>query len=930
MRLSFLPVFLLACNFALAQTVTTSPTFPRADQPVTITVNVTGTSLNNFAWNNDTNPVYLWTWIEKGATDIDAPTNVNPATAAQAAAKCTRISTNPDIYQITITPTTFFNRPASEITQIGLKLKTRDWADNRQTDNDRFISFSQGFDIAFTAPTQTSFFANTGQEINITVNASQSAALTLRQGNTVVKTETGTSLTYTHTVTATTGTETFTCEGVANGETKSISFSYTIRSSTVEAERPAGIIDGINYGADATKVTLSLLAPGKSSVYAVGDFSNWTISSQYQMKKDGEHFWLEITGLTPGVEYGYQYLVDETLRLADPYADKILDPEDQFIPAATYPDLKPYPSQALFSEWYFNRVAVFQTNQTPYVWQTTNFVKPPKEELVIYELLVRDFFDEGFKNYQTLIDTISYFKRLGVNAIELMPVTEFNGNNSWGYNPAFMFAPDKFYGTKNKLKEFIDKCHENGIAVILDMVLNQQDAPNPYALMDFDFTAFKPAATNRWFNRDATHPFNVFFDMNHESAYTQRYVDTVNFYWLNEYKMDGFRFDLSKGFTQKNTGSDVGAWSARDDSRIALLKRMYDKIMANFPDAYVILEHFADNNEEKELSDYGMMLWSNFTGAYAQNTMGFSSGSDIAQMFYLNRGWTMPYNVGYMESHDEERMMYRNLTDGNNSSATHNVRNLQTALNRVKAASTVFYTIPGPKMLWQFGELGYDVSIEEGGRTGPKPVRWNYYSDEDRRSLFDYTSELITLKTTYPVFNTSDATVAGGSSLQKQVTLKSNPYTATPANANEMNVVAVANFDVTAKSVSVTFPHTGSWYNYETGSLFTVSTASTNVPMGPGAYLLFTDFPLKEVIVGLEDEFNSNLFIYPNPASQSLHVAAVDETISKSTLINMSGQEIELTRRDATSWDVSAIEPGIYVLLVESKRAVYKRKVIIK
>jgi 1,4-alpha-glucan branching enzyme len=86
--------------------------------------------------------------------------------------------------------------------------------------------------------------------------------------------------------------------------------------------------------------------------------------------------------------------------------------------------------------------------------------------------------------------------------------------------------------------------------------------------MDFNFGTFQVNATNKWFNVTATHPFSVFYDMNHESAYTKDYVDTINYYWLNEFKVDGFRFDLSKGFTQVNSGSDVGAWSNYDASRI--------------------------------------------------------------------------------------------------------------------------------------------------------------------------------------------------------------------------------------------------------------------------------------------------------------------------------------------------------------------------
>src|SRR5690349_14973261 len=127
-KLLFQFVYILSAHVCYAQIVTVSPAFPKADQPITITVDVTGTSLNGFAWNNDTNPVWIWTWIQDGCTSgCDAPTNVNPATAAQDAAKCTRISTNPDKYQITFTPTVFFNKSAAELTKIGLKLKTRDW-----------------------------------------------------------------------------------------------------------------------------------------------------------------------------------------------------------------------------------------------------------------------------------------------------------------------------------------------------------------------------------------------------------------------------------------------------------------------------------------------------------------------------------------------------------------------------------------------------------------------------------------------------------------------------------------------------------------------------------------------------------------------------------------------------------------------------------
>jgi 1,4-alpha-glucan branching enzyme len=834
----------------LAQTVVTNPVFPRADQPVTITVDVTGTSLAPHAWNDDTAPVYLWAWIQEGCSSAcDAPTNVNPATAAQALAKATRISSDPVKYQIIITPTTFFNKPADQIKRIGLKLKTRDWADNMQTDNDRFITFgSSELAIQFTNPTPgTRVFINPGAQLPIAVAASAAADLTLKvDGSTVATAPGALSLNYAHTVSVIPRVSTVVATATRSGETKETSFQYVVRAPIVNAPRPAGVVDGINYGGNATRVTLSLWAPGKTSVYVRGDFNNWQVEPDYQLAKDGEHFWITLNGLTAGQEYAFQYLVDETVWMADPYADKILDPADADIPASVYPNLKAYPQAARADKDYFNRVAVFQTAQTPYTWQVPDFQRPPKEELVIYEVLIRDFFDDAHRSYQSLLDTLGYFRRLGVNAVQLMPIMEFSGNDSWGYNPTFMFAPDKYYGPKDKLKAFIDACHQQGLAVILDIAMNHQDNANPYVLMDFDFAASRPTANNKWFNVTATHPYSVFNDMNHESPYTQAYLDTVNYYWLKEYNIDGYRFDLSKGFTERNN-TDVGLWSAYDASRIAILKRMADRIWSRFPEAYVILEHFADNQEEKELAEYrvnegkGMMLWGNLNHAYNQNTMGYAENSSVAWGYYGSRNWSVPHVVTYMESHDEERMMYRNIQNGN-ASGGYSVKTLHTALERIKPAAAFLFAQPGPKMLWQFGEMGYDVSIDENGRTGAKPVRWNYLQEPDRLRLWNVFASLFDLRKRYDVFRTGAATITGDQTLLKQLTIRNSPYTAAPATADDMNVVILTNFDVGARTVSATFPHMGRWYHYYSpADSLQAANATVSIILQPGEFRLYTD-----------------------------------------------------------------------------------------
>lgn len=936
-------VLLFFCPFVLlAQTVTTIPSVPSPNQPVTIRVNVTGTSLAGHAWNNVTDPVYIWAWLEKGAADVDAPTNVNPATSpAQDAAKCTRISTNPDVYEITFIPTTFFNRPAAEITQVGLKLKTKNWNENKQTDNDRYITFTLNFGVTFLKPLQSSFFVNSGETIDIQVSTNENAVITIKSGdnaeNFITSSNTQvTNFSYPYLASELSGSTKITCIANNGTEEKSISFTYTIRSATQSQSRPSGVIDGINYQADPTKVTLSLLAPNKSSVYVVGDFNNWSISDQYKMKKDGEHFWLEIANLTAGEQYAFKYLVDETIWLADPYSDLILDPDDKFIPTSIYPSIKPFPEKALRSEWYFNRASVLQTNQQPYQWQVINFEKPAKEKLIVYELLVRDFFDDTERSYTNLIDTLSYLKRLGVNAIQLMPIMEFGGNESWGYNPQFMFAPDKAYGPKNTLKQFIDVCHQHGIAVIFDIAMNHQDMPNPYLLMDFNYTTFKPNPSNKWFNVEATHPFNVFYDMNHESAYTKQYLDTVNYYWLNEYKIDGYRFDLSKGFTQTNSGSNVGAWSARDNSRIALLKRMADKIWSHSPDAYVILEHFADNSEEKELAQYradqgkGMLFWGNLNHAYSQNSMSFSDGSDISWIYHGSRTWSVPHVIGYMESHDEERMMYRNLQFGR-SSTSHNIKTVPVALERIKAASTMFYTIPGPKMLWQFGELGYDISIDEGGRVSPKPVKWEYRDDPARYKLYEHVSDLIRLHKEHEIFNIGTPTFYGGNELVKQVVLKNSPYTTTPISSDQMNAVVVANFDIVPQIVYVEFPHTGAWYDYyRYGAILPVDIFPFPIEIPPGGYKIYTDVEITNSIVvgGLEDNVSRTQFsFYPNPTSDFITVTNQYEIIEMK-FYTLQGVPVEVSRINSNTWDLRKLQKGVFISEAKTAKGYFSIKVI--
>lgn len=915
-------LFVLISTYSLAQ-VTTDPVFPLANQPVTITVDASDTPLNGY-----TDDVWLWTWVDRDAGDVDATTNVNPATDAQSAALMTRSASNSNLYSITITPTTFFNLDADQIERIGLLLKGRSW-DDGQTADFGFDVLSDQFALSITSPSSFPLLVDAGESITIAVVASESANLSLTVDGVEVASETSaTTLDFALTA-ASNGIHDVKITANNGTEEDTESFSYTVRSATVTATRPTGVIDGINYQSDKTKVILSLLAPMKSSVYLVGDFTDWKIDPAYQMSKDGEHFWLEVSGLTSGEEYAYQYLIDEEIWIADPHADKILDKDDKWIPETTYPGLMTYPEGAIHANWYHNRASVLQTNQTPFSWKNPSFTKPEKEELIIYELLVRDFLGEDHMNYQSLIDTLSYIKGLGVNAIELMPIMEFNGNDSWGYNPTFMFAVDKAYGTKNDLKEFIDEAHGLGMAVILDMVMNQNDIPSPYAQMYFDYDDFVPTVDNPWFNQEAKHPFNVFSDINHESTYTKNWLDSINHYWLNEFHFDGYRFDLSKGFTQVDAAGSVSNWGKKDDSRIAILKRMADAIWSHTPDAYLILEHFADNDEELELSDYGMMLWGNSNHDYNDAALGLGENKSLAWGYYKERDWTNNYLISYMESHDEERQMY-NLLKLGVEAGVYRVREFSNAIDRLKLSAAFFFTIPGPKMFWQWGEFGYDISIDENGRTGRKPEKWEYLENVKRKELLLTYKELIKLRNEYDVFTKGDFTW--------------NPdglYKSIHITNSDTSVVILGNFDVAEGTINPNFQHTGTWYDFISGKEIDVTDANAVITMSPGEFHIYTDHQLHTPEEGIITAINftdisNGVLCYPNPTTEKLNISLVASNLKFQnqnwTITNLVGQNVMSGQLNARKLDlnVSRLPAGVYSFRIENGQQSLSAKFIKK
>lgn len=916
--------FILLTAHGYSQILTVNPAFPTVSDVVTITYDATQ---GNAALLNQ-NQIYCHTGLITSTSTSPSNWQYVQGTWGTADPDVAMNYVGNNKHQITIDIDQFYGFTGNiTVLKLAFVFRTANGSIvGREADgSDIYYDLVQpgsGLQAQLFSPNNNSTILNIAETLSINGQSSQACTLSLYEdGQLLTSTSAATILNYTLTAT-TQGTHLLKLVADNGTEVVEDSAYYTVNPSITYQNPPTGTKNGINYINDST-VVLRLYAPEKEHVYVIGDFNQWVPSANYYMNLslDSTTWWLTIGGLTPGQRYGYQYLIDGNLKLADPFSSLILDKNnDAAIGALTNPNPHPYPN-GLTTGF----VTVMHPGATPYSWNNTNFTSPENKDLLIYELLVRDFVQK--RNYQTLIDTLDYLEKLGINAIELMPPGEFENNESWGYNPSFHMALDKYYGTPQKFKEFVDSCHGRGIAVIVDMVFNHAFGQSPMVNMYWDEANNRPAANSPWFNAVCPHePYCWGYDFDHTRQATKDFMDRVNSFWLEEYKVDGFRFDYTKGFINNGNGFST--------DRINILKRMADTIWSVKPNAYVILEHWCDNAEEKQLAEYGMMLWGNLTHAYNEATMGFTSTSNISNGIYTARSWAVPHLVSYMESHDEERLMYKNITFGSTANPDHNTKNEYIALGRMQTAAVIFLSQPGPKMIWQFGELGYDISIDVPCRVCNKPILWNYFTEARRRQLFDVYAAMLHLRKNYPAFTTLDFNYLLSGAVKRM-----------KLNDPVMNAVVLTNFSVYNQNATPSFHHTGTWYEYFTGDSLVVTDVDALLPMLPAEYRVYTDVKLDQPEItdaplAVEEFIHSisALNIYPNPSvgNVTIEYTPTDFNPINIKVIDITGKPIWsntfVYQPNSTHipLDLSFLSSGIYVVLLEDNNRYYQSSLIIE
>ena len=934
---TFFSFFLFTSTSIFAQVVTIDPQFATQDDNITVTYDA---SLGNGDLEGVV-PVYAhtgvilegqsgWQYVQGNFEEADPNVLMTPIGNNQ--------------HQISYNISEFYELQEGDVVeQLAFVFRNANGSIvGRDADgSDIFVDiYTDEFAAAITSPVGTQIFSEGPSELVFSGSSNQSTEMILNLNNDQIDSDLGvTELSTTIDFSSFDDGEYWLWMSAFNGmEELYDSVLVIIQGGPNVAPSPDGVVDGINYLDDET-VVLQIYAPMKEFIYVLGDFNNWQFDQDYYMNitPEGDRFWLEIEGLNPGQEYRFQYSIDaEDMRVADVYAEKILDPwNDPFIPEDVYPNLIEYP-EGLTTEI----VSVFQTAQTEYDWQIDDFQRPDYDNLVIYELLIRDFDEQH--SYQAVINRLDYLEDLGVNAIQLMPFNEFEGNESWGYNPMFYFAPDKYYGTEEDLKQLVDECHQRGIAVIQDVVFNHSFGQNPqHRMYSTGGPGDPPAENSPFFNPEPKHPFNVGYDYNHDSPIVQEFVERNLRYWVEEYKIDGFRFDLSKGFTQ-NFSSNVGQWNQYDQSRVDHWNRIKNEIYAYDDEVYIILEHLGDNPEETVLANNGMMLWGNINHEYNEASMGYNSNLSWAD--YQERGWDNPRLISYAESHDEERLMYKNLEFGNNS-GDYDVTELNTALSRQEAIMAFNVLLRGPKMHWQFGELGYDYSInhcpdgsiDENCRTANKPIRWDYLEDSNRERLYKITSAINKLKTENEAFRSDNYTWDVGG-MGKRLIIEHET----------MDVVVIANFDVEEISMIPGFTQTGIWYDYFAGESIEENNLENPFLLQPGEYRIYTTVELEtpDITVSTEDIEPGNthsLSVFPNPSQYFTQIAyklksseriRVEIRDVKGNLVRTVFSGFQSVGNHMQRWNLRSdsgarVTAGIYIVSIYTDHGISNKKLII-
>ncbi|MCC5637231.1 alpha amylase C-terminal domain-containing protein [Nostoc sp. CHAB 5844] len=460
----------------------------------------------------------------------------------------------------------------------------------------------------------------------------------------------------------------------------------------------------------ANPIEFSLFAPYNKGAALIGSFSDW---QEIPMEKGKDGYFITNVELEDGV-YQYKYRVqskswffeqDQWVDVTDPYAtdiDEVGGQDNSVI-----------------------RIKDGQKIVDTYVWHHDDNPLPPDHELVIYELHVGDFSggeDDSHARgkYKHIIEKLDYLCDLGINAIELLPVKEYPGDYSWGYNPRYFFATESSYGSTDELKQLIDECHSRGIRVIMDGIYNHSESSSPLTQIDHDY----------WYHHAPRDPDNSWgpefnyelYDENLETFPARKFVgDTVRF-WIEQYHIDGIRYDAARQIANY----DFMHWIVQEAKKTAGAKPFYN-----------IAEHIPETTSITNIDGPMDGCWHDsfmhtITAHICGDRFDIENLKDVIDA--KRQGFMGATNVvNYLTNHDHNRVM---VELGNRSIFD------EEAFRRIKLGVAILMTAVGVPLVWMGQEFGeYKPKTQESSK-----IDWTLLGHDLNRGLFDYYKGLIHLR----------------------------------------------------------------------------------------------------------------------------------------------------------------------------------------
>jgi 1,4-alpha-glucan branching enzyme len=462
-------------------------------------------------------------------------------------------------------------------------------------------------------------------------------------------------------------------------------------------------------------VRFRVWAPHAKKVSVIGSFNGWDGGINPMQAEENGFWYSDVTEAHVGDKYKFLLATEKgELKRIDPYAREVTSSVGDAI-----------------------------VHDRNFDWQGDDFNLKPWNELVIYELHVGTFNDQGDDNQPGTFSSVSarlgHLKKLGVNAIQIMPVGEFAGDRSWGYNPAHIFSVEITYGGPVAFKQFIKRAHHEGIAVILDVVYNHL-GPSDLDLWQFDGWSENNRGGIYFYNdgRAAT-PWGETRPDYGRGEVRQYLLDNV-FMWLEEYHVDGIRFDCTQFIRTVN-----GAGTQDLPDGWNLLQWINSQVAQKYPGRITIAEDLQHNR------------W--LTRDAGAGGAGFSTQWDAMFVHPIRQAVTMQadeqrslgairdaicyrYNddafdrVIYSESHDEvangkERVPQEISPDDPKG---------WYARKRSTLAAAMVFTAPGIPMIFQGQEF-----LEGGWFRDTVPVDWD--QNDEFQGIVRLYRDLIRLRT---------------------------------------------------------------------------------------------------------------------------------------------------------------------------------------